>query len=162
MTFYTCKLVRNSPGKSRMLQKIPEFPWIGRFSSWWNWQFVIHQPILKFGQKLSWKWRENLNVVSRKLPPVVLKKSKVRGRDYGMAMKLLYGKLHLLIHQTYLLFVSQCGNFRIFLSFRFYVKSISKILRVVKLPLLQFSEALYNDFWKFDTWKSQKFKIQSC
>ena len=83
-----------------------------------------------------------MNVVSRKLPPVVLKKSKVRGRDYGMAMKLLYGKLHLLIHQTYLLFVSQCGNFRIFLSFRFYVKSTLENVEVLKLPFFAIFGAL--------------------
>ena len=33
---------------------------------------------------------------------------------------------------------SQCGNFRIFLSFSFYVKSILKNLEVLKLPFLSF------------------------
>ena len=33
---------------------------------------------------------------------------------------------------------AQCGNFRIFQSFRFYVKSILKNLEVLKLPFLQF------------------------
>ena len=33
---------------------------------------------------------------------------------------------------------AQCGNFRIFLSFRISVKSISGILEVEKLPFLQF------------------------
>ena len=33
---------------------------------------------------------------------------------------------------------TQCGNFRIFLSFRFYVKSILESLEVQKLPVLPF------------------------
>ena len=34
--------------------------------------------------------------------------------------------------------VSQCGNFRIFLSIRFYVKSIFEILEFLNLQFLQF------------------------
>ena len=34
--------------------------------------------------------------------------------------------------------VPQCDNFKIFLSFRFYVKSILKDLEAIKLPFLQF------------------------
>ena len=34
--------------------------------------------------------------------------------------------------------IAQCGNFKIFISLRFYVKSILWILEVQKLPFLQF------------------------
>ena len=33
---------------------------------------------------------------------------------------------------------AQCGNFRIFMSFRFYVKPILKALQVANLPILPF------------------------
>ena len=37
-----------------------------------------------------------------------------------------------------IILASQCGNFRTFLSFRFYVKSLSESLEVLKLPFLPF------------------------
>ena len=39
---------------------------------------------------------------------------------------------------NFFLVISKCGNLRIFLSFRFYVKSILRLLRVQKLPFLSF------------------------
>ena len=44
---------------------------------------------------------------------------------------------------------SQCGNFRIFLSLRFYVKSILRTLEVQNLPFLTHLEALDFDFHEF-------------
>ena len=40
----------------------------------------------------------------------------------------------------------QCGNFSIFLSLRFYVKSIVEILEVLKMPFFVILETLHFDF----------------
>ena len=48
-----------------------------------------------------------------------------------------FGKL--LFHKKNLFCFPRCGNFRIFLSLRFYVKSILQILEVSKLPFFAVS-----------------------
>ena len=42
---------------------------------------------------------------------------------------------------------TQCGNFKIFLQLRFYVKSILENLEVLKLPFIAISWALIFSFW---------------
>ena len=44
---------------------------------------------------------------------------------------------------------TQCGNLRIFLPLRFYVKSILRIVGVLKLPFLRLPEALNFYLGKF-------------
>ena len=43
--------------------------------------------------------------------------------------------------------ISQCGNFMIFLSLRFYVKSIWEHLKVQKMPFFAIMKILNYDFW---------------
>ena len=44
---------------------------------------------------------------------------------------------------------AQCGNFKIFVSFRFYVKSILRIIEVQNQPFYHISEDLNFDFYEF-------------
>ena len=93
---YTCKSIRNSPGKSRTVKKIPEFPWIWRFrheiDNLWVIQFHNSAKSCENGGKIWILFRESQYTV---------KKSKASGRsDYGMAMKSFFGKLQLFIHET--------------------------------------------------------------
>ena len=54
--------------------------------------------------------------------------------------------------------MAQCGNFRIFLLFRFYVKSSFENLEVVKLPFFAFLGALnFHHLLNFSLQKVQKF-----
>ena len=50
----------------------------------------------------------------------------------------LYKYVHILLSSYMDVFWTQCGNFKIFLSLRFYVKSILENLEVRKLPFLPF------------------------
>ena len=50
---------------------------------------------------------------------------------------------------------TQCGNFRIFLLLRFYVKSILIILKSQKLPFMPFEQPWilnFRNFWHFQVW----------
>ena len=61
------------------------------------------------------------------------------------------------------IFVPQCGNLVIFLSIRFYVKSILADFRRSKIAVLSISKDLHLDIWKNFTVKSlQTFKIHIC
>ena len=62
-----------------------------------------------------------------------------------------------------LVYNSQCGKFRIFLSLRFYVKSVPKDLKVVKMSFMQFQCLCLNfGFWiSFSFQKIIKIKIQN-
>ena len=53
-------------------------------------------------------------------------------------------------------FTAQCGNVRIFLPFRFYVKSILADFRRSKSAFLTILEALNFDFWKTVTLEMSK------
>ena len=68
--------------------------------------------------------------------------------------------------QVFYLDTELYGNFRIFLSLWFYVKSILADFRRSKTAILTILEALNFDFWKNLTLEkvkdSQKFNIQSC
>ena len=56
---------------------------------------------------------------------------------------------------------AQCGNFNIFMPFRFYVKSIKLILEGQKLPFWRFWRLSIQIFEVLNIWKCQKFpKIQ--
>ena len=52
--------------------------------------------------------------------------------------------------------MTQCGNFRIFLSLRFYVKSILEILEVLKLPFFHFRHSEFCWIGKFQPLKCAK------
>ena len=53
---------------------------------------------------------------------------------------------------------TQCGNFMIFLSIRFYMKSIFGMLEVLKMPFLALLETLNFEFMvNFSLQKVQKF-----
>ena len=51
---------------------------------------------------------------------------------------------------------AQCGNFRIFLSFKFYVKSILRNLEVPKLPFLSFLGLWILLIWEISAFKKCK------
>ena len=53
--------------------------------------------------------------------------------------------------------VSQCGNFRNFLSLRFYVKSMLKNLEVIKLPFCHFWALKFVNLVNLSLQKVQKF-----
>ena len=58
---------------------------------------------------------------------------------------------------------TQSGYFRIFVSLRFYVKSIFEIQEVLKMPFLQFCRLCILIFWLFSAFtKWQKFIKSKC
>ena len=74
-----------------------------------------------------------------------------------------------MLHSIFLMIkatLTQCGNFRIFLPLKFYVKSILVNLKSQKLPYCSLEQPWIFNIWEFHTWRcqkrSQKFKIQSC
>ena len=56
---------------------------------------------------------------------------------------------------------AQCGNFNIFMPFRFYVKSIKLILEGQKLPFWRFWRLSIQIFEVLNIWKCQKFPKKS-
>ena len=78
--------------------------------------------------KMETVYNKQLNVAKRKLEEANARTQRLKDvMDKQKANKKSTGMNY-----------SQCGNYRIFLSFRFYVKSILENLGVLKVPFLQY------------------------
>ena len=101
---------------------------------------LVHREIFSIGQSnKSTCWRSILNLSELDILHGVLLK---------LCLKLKFAR-KLAFFTNFWQILPQSENFRIFLSIRFYVKSILKILEVLKLPFWPFFGALNFDYYEF-------------
>ena len=85
--------------------------------------------------------------------------------DFPTHLEFYFNIFHFLLSFCCYITISQCGNYIIFVSFRFYVKSILRIFETQKLPFFQFLGLWLLLIWSVSPFKKcQKFikiKIQT-